>query len=136
MKSSIQYKFTAAFLGIIFITLLAIYVINTFGLESYYVNEKTKAIRLAYSSIDEILESKDVSTDENGSESYINNKELIEKLSSVLKEYSDKYNISIALIDSMDDTAIISSERDGELILRRAQDSIFSRENNVNISAT
>ncbi len=133
MKRSIQYKFTATLLGIVAITLLAIYVINTFGLESYYVNEKTKAIRLAYSSIDEILEDTVMSTEESSASGYINDKELIEKLSAVLKQYSDKYNISIALIDSLDDTAIISSERDGELILRRAQDSIFSREGNVNI---
>ena len=60
MKHSIQYRFTAMLLSVVAVTLIAIYLINTFGLETYYVNQKVRAISLAYKSIDNIL------TDSNG----------------------------------------------------------------------
>ena len=168
MKHSIQYRFTVMLLSVVAATLIAIYAINTFGLESFYVNQKVRAISMAYKSIDSILRydngmfadqktedkvgenetlqekaqkdssqeggSQEDMTGDNSTEdedrSVILDKNKVEKLSEVLKEYSDRYNISIALIDSLDDAAIISSERDGELILRRAQDSMFAKKNN------
>ena len=141
MKHSIQYRFTAMLLSVVAVTLIAIYLINTFGLETYYVNQKVRAISLAYKSIDNILtdsngmcteESKQGEDNKEGDEesSVALDKIKVAELGEVLKEYSDKYNISIALIDSLDDAAIISSERDGELILRRAQDSMFAKKNN------
>lgn len=173
MKHSIQYRFTVMLLSVVAATLIAIYAINTFGLESFYVNQKVRAISMAYKSIDSILRDdngmfadqktedkagenetlqekaqgdgtqegglqedgsqEDVTGDkstEDEDSSVILDKNKVEKLSEVLKEYSDRYNISIALIDSLDDAAIISSERDGELILRRAQDSMFAKKNN------
>lgn len=141
MKHSIQYRFTAMLLSVVAVTLIAIYLINTFGLETYYVNQKVRAISLAYKSIDNILtdsngmcteESKQSEDNKEGDEesSVVLDKTKVAELGEVLKEYSDKYNISIALIDSLDDAAIISSERDGELILRRAQDSMFAKKNN------
>lgn len=173
MKHSIQYRFTVMLLSVVAATLIAIYAINTFGLESFYVNQKVRAISMAYKSIDSILRydngmfadqknedktgedetlqekvqgdgtqegglqedgsQEDVTGDkstEDEDSSVILDKNKVEKLSEVLKEYSDRYNISIALIDSLDDAAIISSERDGDLILRRAQDSMFAKKNN------
>ena len=141
MKHSIQYRFTAMLLSVVAVTLIAIYLINTFGLETYYVNQKVRAISLAYKSIDNILtyskgmcteESKQDEDNKEGDEEgpVVLDKTKVAELGEVLKEYSDKYNISIALIDSLDDAAIISSERDGELILRRAQDSMFAKKNN------
>ena len=66
MKHSIQYRFTAMLLSVVAVTLIAIYLINTFGLESYYVNQKVRAISLAYKSIDNILtDSKGMFADKN-----------------------------------------------------------------------
>ena len=106
MKHSIQYRFTAMLLSVVAVTLIAIYLINTFGLESYYVNQKVRAISLAYKSIDNILtDSNGMFADKNkqGEDNNENDEECsvaldktkVAELGEVLKEYSDKYKHSI-----------------------------------------
>lgn len=112
MKYSIRYRFTAILLFIITVMLSAICLLNLFGLEAFYRQQKVERIKEAYSRIDEIIMN----------ESKSNN---TKSLNEILQEYSNKYNISIAIIDSITDIALISSERDGELILERIRAGIF-----------
>ena len=48
--------------------------------------------------------------------------------SSIFLEYSNKYNITIALIDSYTDKALFSSEREGDMLIRRIQDGFFGEQ--------
>ena len=48
MKRSIRFRFTTLFIGMLAAVLLAIWVINSFFLEQYYINDKVKILQDAY----------------------------------------------------------------------------------------
>ena len=48
MKRSIRLKFTALFIGLLAAVLLAIWAVNSFFLEQYYIKEKVKILQNAY----------------------------------------------------------------------------------------
>ena len=48
MKNSIRFRFTALFIGMLAAVLIAIWGINSFFLEQYYINDKVKILQNAY----------------------------------------------------------------------------------------
>lgn len=127
LKHSIRMRFTCILFAVIFITLLVIGILNTFGLEMFYRLEKIKEIQSAYESID-LAVTKIREREGEISESFRFEEEEESELKRILEEYSNRYNISIAIIDSLDNTVLLSSERDGEFILSRVQEGIFRKE--------
>ena len=55
MRRSIRMRFTCTFLAVIAAVLLAAFLMNTFGLERFYRNQKLKEIESAYEVLNEIV---------------------------------------------------------------------------------
>ena len=53
MKRSIRLKFTALFIGLLADVLLAIWAVNSFFLEQYYIKEKVKILQNAYEQLNQ-----------------------------------------------------------------------------------
>ena len=53
MKRSIRLKFTALFIGLLAAVLLAIWAVNSFFLEQYYIKEKVKILQNAYEQLNQ-----------------------------------------------------------------------------------
>ncbi len=99
--------------------MLVIIMVNTFALESFYRNARVQELRRAFERINESFSS-DIANGKTVRE-FIGNEELLR----IIKEYSTKYNISIAIIDSVTNTALLSSEKDGEILFKRIQAGMF-----------
>ena len=81
--------------------------LNTFGLMAYYTTERSASMGRVYTEIDEAITAGDDITD-------------------MVTQYSDRYNISIMLYDSVDNKVIASSQRDGEYLFQRLWDRLFT----------
>ncbi len=113
MKHSVRYRFTALFTIAVAVIIVITCLINKFGLERYYVARKADSILAAYERIDEQVMS--------GEGRGVRNSAMTE----ILSEYSEKNNISIAVVDSLTSAALITSERDGEVLMKRMQQHLF-----------
>ena len=58
MKHSIRYRFTLAFVGLMTLMLFAMWAVNNFWLEDFYINQKVKVLESAYSSLDTVIQEK------------------------------------------------------------------------------
>ena len=125
---SLRMKITLIILLIISVLLLSIGLLNNFGLRWFYQNEKVSEIKEAYLKIDnevmKIGSSGQHIIDESTEESVINN-----SLKSIILDYSNKYNITIALVDSFTNKAIYSSAREGDGLISRIQDGFIGNKN-------
>ena len=125
---SLRMKITLIILLIISVLLLSIGLLNNFGLRWFYQNEKVSEIKEAYLKIDnevmKIGSSGQHIIDESTEESVINN-----SLKSIILDYSNKYNITIALVDSFTNKAIYSSAREGDGLISRIQDGFIGNQN-------
>ena len=122
-------KITLIILLLISILLLSIGILNNFGLTWYYQNEKVSEIHEAYLKLDNEVKklSEDGQTvigESEDSESVVN-----ERVSNIILDYSNKHNITIALVDSMTNKAIYSSQREGDMFLDRIQEGFIGNKN-------
>ena len=122
-------KITLIILLLISILLLSIGILNNFGLTWYYQNEKVSEIHEAYLKLDNEVKklSEDGQTiigESEDSESVVN-----ESVSNIVLDYSNKHNITIALVDSMTNKAIYSSQREGDMFLDRIQEGFIGNKN-------
>ena len=113
MKLSIRKKLMLLLIAVIAFISLMLIILNNFALELYYRQKKVSELRQAYEKLDEQISEND-------------NDEIEELLS----EYSYKYNITIALIDSATSKVIITNERDGDYLLKSVQDILFDKAQN------
>ena len=124
---SLRMKITLIILLIISILLLSIGLLNNFGLPWFYQNEKVSEIKEAYLKIDnEVMKIESNGQhiiDESSYESIVN-----DSLKSIILDYSNKYNITIALVDSFTNRAIYSSAREGDGLLSRIQDGFIGNQ--------
>ena len=125
---SLRMKITLIILLIISVLLLSIGLLNNFGLRWFYQNEKVSEIKEAYLKIDnevmKIGSSGQHIIDESTEESVIN-----DSLKNIILDYSNKYNITIALVDSFTNKAIYSSAREGDGLISRIQDGFIGNQN-------
>lgn len=126
---SLRVKITLIILLLISILLLSIGILNNFGLTWYYQNEKVSEIHEAYLKLDNEVKklSEDGQTvigESEDSESVVN-----ERVSNIILDYSNKHNITIALVDSMTNKAIYSSQREGDMFLDRIQEGFIGNKN-------
>ena len=124
---SLRMKITLIILLIISVLLLSIGLLNNFGLRWFYQNEKVSEIKEAYLKIDnevmKIGSSGQHIIDESTEDSVIN-----DSLKSIILDYSNKYNITIALVDSFTNKAIYSSAREGDGLISRIQDGFIGNQ--------
>ena len=59
MKHSIRYRFTLAFVGLMTLMLFAMWAVNNFWLEDFYINQKVKVLENAYAGLDTIIKEKE-----------------------------------------------------------------------------
>ncbi len=111
MKHSIRIRFTCLFLSVIAGVLMLAFLLNTFGLETFYRTQKVKELQAAYEELNGIIM-------EEGADS--------DRLTEVLQEYSDKHNISIAVIDSSNSRSLRSTERSSDYLFERVQKYLFN----------
>ncbi len=111
MKLSLRKKLMILLFSMIAFITLALAVLNNYALEFYYRDRKQAELRKAYERMDGLIQE--------GKK---------EELSGLLEEYSYKYNITVVLVDSLTSQAIVSNERDGEYLLKRAQDILFNKD--------
>ena len=126
---SLRVKITLIILLLISILLLSIGILNNYGLTWYYQNEKVSEIHEAYLKLDNEVKklSEDGQTvigESEDSESVVN-----ERVSNIILDYSNKHNITIALVDSMTNKAIYSSQREGDMLLDRIQEGFIGNKN-------
>ena len=126
---SLRVKITLIILLLISILLLSIGILNNFGLTWYYQNEKVSEIHEAYLKLDN--EVKKLSEDGQTviGESEDNGSVVNERVSNIILDYSNKHNITIALVDSMTNKAIYSSQREGDMLLDRIQEGFIGNKN-------
>lgn len=119
MKHSIRFRFAGTIFLIIGIVLSLIWITNNFALEMFYINRKTNDMKSAYHQIDALVREA-ITSGENVVE-YNENSQIQQKFSEIIKTYSNKNNITIAIIDPVTQNALLTSERSGDLLLNRAQ---------------
>ena len=129
---SIRTRLVVTFIGLMAAILAAIWVVNRWYLERYYISEKVKSLNGAYEAIDlqltrnaeqgiTIKESMTKSVDEQGN---IREGELLK----LIRNFSDSANVSVLMIDnSTDSPAIYSSARDVNFLKDRIDRYIFGK---------
>lgn len=119
MKHSIRFRFAGTIFLIIGMVLSLIWLTNNFALKMFYINRKTNDMKSAYHQIDALVREA-ITSGENVVE-YNENSQIQQKFSEIIKTYSNKNNITIAIIDPITKNALLTSERSGDLLLSRVQ---------------
>lgn len=121
-RMGIQIRFTMIFIGLMAGILIGIWCVNNWMLESFYINQKVGALRLAYTKMNELVMEKwesggsindEFVTGEDGGDDETQAIELLRNL-------SDQYNITMLIIDSFSNTPIVASTRDIKFMMDRA----------------
>lgn len=124
MKHSIRYRFTLIFIGLTAFILLAIWCINNWMLQSFYIADKVQVLEDAYAQVNDIVmenykEGRSIS-EEFQAESAAEN-EQTGSLNQILREFGDKFNITVVIYDSVTDTTIRPSSRDAEYLFEKVK---------------
>ena len=128
MKHSIRVRFTMIFIGLMAAVLLTLWAVNSFFLEGFYTNEKLKLLEEVYDKLNEFV----VEKAENGENIIDDLQSLYSKdgeqteASRMLRLMSEKYNITIAIVDSMNDN-MVPSYRDGRFLADRVHQYILGK---------
>ena len=128
MKHSIRVRFTMIFVGLMAAVLFTTWAVNSFFLEGFYTRQKVKILERAYELLNTMVVER---SGEGGSLSddlqslYSSDGEQTE-LSRMLRLMSEKYNITIAIVDSMNDN-MVPSYRDGRFLADRVHQYILGK---------
>lgn len=132
MRHSIRVRFTFIFIGLMAIILMGIWSINNLMLESFYVDQKVSALKLAYDQMDflvmQSLENGKTIGDEFSGSSSLDSGEQTEA-GELLKKLNDTYNIMTVIVDGINDKVIVSSARDAKFMLDKARQYILGENN-------
>ena len=140
LKSSIRHRIMLIFAGLMAAVLLVVWAINNWWLEKYYIDEKRKEMEEAYLDIDTLVQEKageeasiseliagelqsEWEARENANEdSYGAGNDTKERtLLSLIREYGDKNNINMVLIDSNTGTTVLGDGRDSDYLVQKVQ---------------
>jgi len=130
MMRSIRARMTAAFIGLMVVMIAAVWGVNRWYLEKYYVSQKVEAIRTAYETIDrQIAENNEngISIEEAMLHEQDSDGNVVEgNIQTLVRNFSDKANVSMLMIDnSSKETAIYSTARDERFLRDRMDRYIF-----------
>lgn len=117
MKHSIRTRFTLIFIGIMALILLAMYGVNKYFLEDYYMSNKVEVLKGAYITIDRLLlgiEKEGKSITDVVAEEFGKNIEDSKTVAS-FRELNDNSNINIVLIDPQGNE-VIAASREGSFM--------------------
>lgn len=147
MKRSIRWKFTLTFISLMIVVIVAMWCINTFWLETYYLNYKVDVLEQAYNAIDTIIqkERKEGEGVLDNIESELNRKkqddgdaaagddldsgeiDSTQELTSVITRLRDTSNITLLIYDSIKDKTLVSSAKDIDILKDRVSQYIVGQ---------
>ena len=128
MKHSIRVRFTMIFIGLMAAVLITLWAVNSFFLEGFYTREKLRLLEKAYEQMNEFVMTKA----EDGENIMDDLQSLYSKdgeqtdVSRMIRLMSEKYNITIAVVDSMNDQ-MVPSFRDGRFLADRVHQYILGK---------
>ena len=133
MMKSIRTRLTVTYIALVAVMIMAIWAVNHFYLETYYINDKVQSLNEAYSAIDRQIEANEesgISIGEAMRQEQDSSGNITEgNLRRLIREFSDKTNVSILMIDnSSNETALYSTARDAQLLKSRVDRYIFGRD--------
>lgn len=110
MKYSIKKQFAMIFIGLMSATILLCWFINSTFLGEYYIGNKKKALKNAYTTINRAFSAGNI---------------LTEEFDIQLQKIIEKYNISLIVLDT-DSQMLITSRNDQETMSKRLWDNFFN----------
>lgn len=130
---SIRTRLTVTFIGLSTLMLALVWAVNRWYLEDYYVSEKVKALNEAYDAIDrQLAENRDkgIPIEKAMLQEWDVNGNIQEgNLQALIRDFSDKANVSFMMIDnSTEETTIYSTSRDTKFLKERMDRYIFGWE--------
>ena len=130
---SIRGRLTITYMGLVALMIIAIWSANRLYLEKYYISDKVQSLNEAYLAIDKQIAENDeaeISIAEAMKQIQDANGTIVEgNLRRLVREFSDKTNISILMIDnSSNETALYSTARDAQLLKSRVDRYIFGHD--------
>ncbi len=129
MKSSIRSRFTIIFVSLMALSVGAVWCINNWFLESYYQNYKIRILENGYHAIDAILREQQAEGEKALSEAEgelngdapLSGEQEAKRLSDTILQMRERSNITLLIYDSMQDTAMVSSSRDIDMLRERVR---------------
>lgn len=122
MKQSIRTRFTLTFIGLTALILLMIWAANTWILEYYYIQDKIANLESGYRSIDLMLQEDPLSE----MEPYTEGSDA-DALSKLLRDFGEKYNTTIVLVDSVTGRTAVSSARDKTFLANKVMEYVLGQ---------
>ncbi|WP_331619564.1 HAMP domain-containing protein, partial [Stomatobaculum longum] len=113
MKQSIRLRFTALIFLVLTLLMAGLLLANSFGLERFYRNQKVRDLERAYRDLDLLAAEK-------GAESA--------EMEELLRTYSSRYNIMVAIVDTANSKLLQSSENGKSRLYQRVQRYLFQQE--------
>lgn len=125
-------KLTVTYIALVAVMIAVIWGVNCWYLEDFYVKEKLTSLNEAYEAIDSqitVNEEQGISIGEAMEQDRDQDGNITEgNLRRLVREFSDKTNVSILMIDnSASETAIYSTARDAKFLKDRADRYIFGQ---------
>lgn len=131
-------RLTVTYIALVAVMVMAIWGVNHWYLEKYYINDKIDSLNEAYVAIDRQIESNrqngiSIAEAMRQEQDYEGN--VTEgNLRRLIREFSDKTNVSILMIDnSSNETALYSTARDAQFLKNRVDRYIFGKDR-MNVS--
>lgn len=130
---TIRSRMTVVYIALVAVMVAAIWGVNRWYLEKFYINEKVMALNEAYMLIDDrIAENKEngITIAESMQQERNEDGDMVEgNLRRLVREFTDKTNISFLMIDNEEkDGAVYSTARDANLLKDRMAQHIFGRD--------
>ncbi len=122
MKQSIRTRFTLTFIGLTALILLMIWAANTWILEYYYIQDKIANLENGYRSIDLMLQEDPLSE----MEPYTEGSDA-DALSKLIRDFGEKYNTTIVLVDSVTGRTAVSSARDKTFLANKVMEYVLGQ---------
>lgn len=132
MMRTIRGRLTVTYIALVAIMVVSIWGVNHWYLEKYYISEKVASLNDAYEAIDdqiELNEKAGISISEAMKQEQDADGNITEgSLRRLIREFSDKTNVSILMIDNSDtETSMYSTARDAKFLRDRVDRYIFGQ---------
>ena len=128
MKRSVRTTFIGLFIGLMAIVLLAVWAMNSFFLEKYYLNDKLNILQDTYTQINAYAMEKDAAGENimDDLQSLYSKDGEQNEITRLIRNINEKYNITIVVVDSTNGETY-PSFWDGRFLADRVQQYILGR---------
>ena len=128
MKRSVRTTFIGLFIGLMAIVLLAVWAMNSFFLEKYYLNDKLNILQDTYTQINAYAMEKAAAGENimDDLQSLYSKDGEQNEITRLIRNINEKYNITIVVVDSTNGETY-PSFWDGRFLADRVQQYILGR---------